>query len=132
MGCAGAIRSGAQWVGVTSFNEWHEGTQIEPAADGARDTVQSFHYEHYQVPPASCPLPPSGYVRGCVQVCLAPSWLPSWLRIYMFGCQVGCFARRLVFLTCALAGRADRKCTSALRESGWPTSIRLGSVASNN
>ena len=96
MGCAGAIRSGAQWVGVTSFNEWHEGTQIEPAADGARDTVQSFHYEHYQVPPASCPLPPSVYVRGCVQVCLAPSWLSSWLRIIM------CLAAKLAGLLAVL------------------------------
>ncbi|WP_460733518.1 glycoside hydrolase family 99 protein [Lysobacter tyrosinilyticus] len=26
-----AIASGAPFVGVTSFNEWHEGTQIEPA-----------------------------------------------------------------------------------------------------
>ena len=25
----------AQWVSVTSFNEWHEGTQIEPATDYA-------------------------------------------------------------------------------------------------
>jgi glycoprotein endo-alpha-1,2-mannosidase len=26
-----AIKSGAQFIGITSFNEWHEGTQIEPA-----------------------------------------------------------------------------------------------------
>ncbi len=28
-----AIDSGSQWVTVTSFNEWHEGTQIEPATN---------------------------------------------------------------------------------------------------
>lgn len=26
-----AIKAGAEWVSITSFNEWHEGTQIEPA-----------------------------------------------------------------------------------------------------
>ncbi len=26
-----AITAGAEWVSITSFNEWHEGTQIEPA-----------------------------------------------------------------------------------------------------
>lgn len=28
---ASAIQSGAPYIGITSFNEWHEGTQIEPA-----------------------------------------------------------------------------------------------------
>ena len=27
----GAVSAGAEWVSITSFNEWHEGTQIEPA-----------------------------------------------------------------------------------------------------
>ncbi len=34
-----AIAAGAEWIGVVSFDEWHEGTQIEPAKDfssGAR------------------------------------------------------------------------------------------------
>jgi hypothetical protein len=31
-----AIRSGADSVTITSFNEWHEGTQIEPAAAAKR------------------------------------------------------------------------------------------------
>jgi hypothetical protein len=31
-----AIASGADSVTITSFNEWHEGTQIEPAAPAAR------------------------------------------------------------------------------------------------
>jgi glycoprotein endo-alpha-1,2-mannosidase len=29
----GAVAAGAEWIGITSFNEWHEGTQIEPARD---------------------------------------------------------------------------------------------------
>ena len=28
----GAIRAGADVVTITSYNEWHEGTQIEPAS----------------------------------------------------------------------------------------------------
>lgn len=32
----GAIRAGADIVTVTSYNEWHEGTQIEPARSGRR------------------------------------------------------------------------------------------------
>ncbi len=31
-----AIASGADEVTITSFNEWHEGTQIEPAAPPGR------------------------------------------------------------------------------------------------
>jgi len=31
-----AIASGADRVTITSFNEWHEGTQIEPAAPARR------------------------------------------------------------------------------------------------
>jgi hypothetical protein len=32
----GAIRGGADLVTITSYNEWHEGTQIEPARGGRR------------------------------------------------------------------------------------------------
>jgi glycoprotein endo-alpha-1,2-mannosidase len=28
-----AIAAGPEWIGVVSFDEWHEGTQIEPAVD---------------------------------------------------------------------------------------------------
>ena len=40
----GAIDAGARAVGVTSFNEWHEGTQIEAAvpAAPARDGVPPY------------------------------------------------------------------------------------------
>ncbi|RDZ27001.1 glycoside hydrolase family 99 protein [Lysobacter silvisoli] len=50
---AAAADSGAQWVSITSFNEWHEGTQLEPAAprDGAG------RYSDY------APLPPDHYLR---------------------------------------------------------------------
>jgi glycoprotein endo-alpha-1,2-mannosidase len=30
-----ALSSGSEWVSVTTFDEWHEGTQIEPAMDFA-------------------------------------------------------------------------------------------------
>jgi glycoprotein endo-alpha-1,2-mannosidase len=38
----GAIRAGADLVTITSYNEWHEGTQIEPARAGRRG------YESYE------------------------------------------------------------------------------------
>jgi glycoprotein endo-alpha-1,2-mannosidase len=44
-----AAESGPSMVGVTSFNEWHEGTQIEPAAPRPG-------YPDY------APLPPEGYL----------------------------------------------------------------------
>lgn len=39
-----AIAAKPLWIGVTSLNEWHEGTQIEPATPMACD---SFTYEDY-------------------------------------------------------------------------------------
>ena len=39
-----AIASGAPWVTITSFNEWHEGTQIEPATSKA---ISGFAYDDY-------------------------------------------------------------------------------------
>ena len=39
-----AIASGAPWVTITSFNEWHEGTQIEPAKSKA---IAGFTYDDY-------------------------------------------------------------------------------------
>jgi glycoprotein endo-alpha-1,2-mannosidase len=41
-----AIRAGADLVTVTSFNEWHEGTQIEPAAPVP--TGVAFGYQSYE------------------------------------------------------------------------------------
>ena len=40
----GAIESKPDIIGITSFNEWHEGTQIEPAIPFQND---SFVYEDY-------------------------------------------------------------------------------------
>jgi glycoprotein endo-alpha-1,2-mannosidase len=40
-----ALSSGSEWVSVTSFDEWHEGTQIEPAVDFA---AAGRTYEGYQ------------------------------------------------------------------------------------
>lgn len=41
---ASAIASGAPYIGITSFNEWHEGTQIEPAKPFRS---ASFNYLNY-------------------------------------------------------------------------------------
>ena len=40
-----ALDSKVEWIGITSFNEWHEGTQIEPAKAYING---SYHYEDYQ------------------------------------------------------------------------------------
>lgn len=40
-----AIESGAPYISITSFNEWHEGTQIEPAVPLKCD---AFEYLDYQ------------------------------------------------------------------------------------
>ena len=39
-----ALTSRAQIVSITSFNEWHEGTQIEPARPY---TYESYTYRDY-------------------------------------------------------------------------------------
>lgn len=41
-----ALKSGAPLVSITSFNEWHEGTQIEPAVP---KTIEGYQYEDYGV-----------------------------------------------------------------------------------
>jgi len=40
-----AINSNAEWITITSFNEWHEGTQIEPAIP---KSVKGFPYLNYE------------------------------------------------------------------------------------
>jgi hypothetical protein len=54
---AGALGVGVEpaLVAVTSFNEWHEGTQIEPAAAGASNG-RGYTYKDYGG------LPPEGYL----------------------------------------------------------------------
>lgn len=49
-----AIASGAPYIGITSFNEWHEGTQIEPAVPFKCD---AFEYLDYS------PLEPDAYLK---------------------------------------------------------------------
>ena len=39
-----AIKTHPDFIGITSFNEWHEGTQIEPAIP---KTIPSYTYEDY-------------------------------------------------------------------------------------
>jgi hypothetical protein len=40
-----AISAGSEWISVTTFNEWHEGTQIEPAQDFASGARTYKGYE---------------------------------------------------------------------------------------
>jgi hypothetical protein len=40
-----AISSGADRVTITSFNEWHEGTQIEPAQPQRRGPYRYLSYD---------------------------------------------------------------------------------------
>ena len=39
-----AVASGAPYIGITSFNEWHEGTQIEPAVPFSCDAFTYLDY----------------------------------------------------------------------------------------
>lgn len=49
-----ALTAPAKWVSVTSFNEWHEGTQIEPAME---KECEGYKYEDYS------PLSPQYYLE---------------------------------------------------------------------
>jgi hypothetical protein len=53
-------------VTITTFNEWHEGTQIEPAAVGATNGL-GYTYEDYET------LPPEGYLT------LTSQWVSRFL-----------------------------------------------------
>jgi len=60
-------------VAITTFNEWHEGTQIEPAAAGV-DNGRGHTYDDYGA------LPPEGYLaltRQWVERFAATSWPES-------------------------------------------------------
>ena len=61
---------GPELVTITSFNEWHVGTQIEPAAVGANNGL-GYTYQDYGS------LPPDGYLRRTrqwVERFLASTW----------------------------------------------------------
>lgn len=51
---AAAFQANLKMIGITSFNEWHEGTQIEPAIPF---TFNEFRYESY------APLSPNYYLK---------------------------------------------------------------------
>lgn len=51
---AAAIKAKPDYVAITSFNEWHEGTQIEPAVP---KQIDSFLYQDYK------PLEPDAYLK---------------------------------------------------------------------
>lgn len=55
-------------VAVATFNEWHEGTQIEPAAVGA-ESGAGYTYQDYS------PLPPDGYLT------LTKEWADTFLSM---------------------------------------------------
>jgi hypothetical protein len=61
-------------LAITTFNEWHEGTQIEPAAVGISNG-RGYIYEDYE------PLPPDGYLtltRQWVERYEAVTWPESY------------------------------------------------------
>lgn len=60
-----AIDSGAPYIGITSFNEWHEGTQIEPAVPFR---CEAFDYLDYG------PLAPDYYLTRTAY------WISNWAR----------------------------------------------------
>ena len=58
-----AMESGASYIGITSFHEWHEGTQIEPAVPFKSD---DFEYLDYS------PLAPDYYLTRTAE--LVSAW----------------------------------------------------------
>ena len=62
---AAAVSLAPSLIGLTSFNEWHEGTQIEPAAT---KTISDFTYRDYR------PLAPDAYLD------LTADWIRQYRR----------------------------------------------------
>jgi glycoprotein endo-alpha-1,2-mannosidase len=58
-----AIHAGVKCIGITSFNEWHEGTQIEPAVP---HPSEAFDYIDYS------PLEPDYYLKRTAY------WIEQW------------------------------------------------------
>ena len=68
-------------VAVTTFNEWHEGTQIEPAVPGMDRQVTTYPYLDYE------PLEPEAYLnmtRDWSDVFLAYEWPESTTMRLLF------------------------------------------------
>ncbi len=47
---ARAVDAQAEWISITSFNEWHEGSQIEPAVPFTTPAFQSLDYTDVPAP----------------------------------------------------------------------------------
>ncbi len=60
-----AIKTSPTYIGITSFNEWHEGTQIEPAVP---KEIEGFQYRDYS------PLEPDYYLNR------TRFWIDRWER----------------------------------------------------
>ncbi len=72
-----AIDSGAPWITITSFNEWHEGTQIEPATP---KTTPGYTYSDYtgtyNTTPTNAPMAYLNRTRTWVNVFLGQAPAP--------------------------------------------------------
>ncbi|HID75640.1 MAG TPA: hypothetical protein EYP56_06535, partial [Planctomycetaceae bacterium] len=82
----GAIRSGADWVIITSFNEWIEGTQIEPSTgygefylNLTRELGDLYRVSEPSPPPAPTPtiLPPTDTTIPSPTPAPSPTLTPS-------------------------------------------------------
>jgi len=63
---AAAVNTGADFIGITSFNEWHEGTQIEPAVP---KSIPSFTYEDY-----GAETDPAFYIKKSRELIFSPDY----------------------------------------------------------
>ncbi len=77
---AGVARSGADWAIITSFNEWPEGTMIEPSAsygdlylNMARELAASYRAGTLAAPPA----PPVVAIQAAATSTLVPTTPPT-------------------------------------------------------
>jgi glycoprotein endo-alpha-1,2-mannosidase len=63
---ANAVNTEPDFIGITSFNEWHEGTQIEPAVP---NSIPSFTYEDY-----GADVDPAFYIKKTRELIFSPDY----------------------------------------------------------